>query len=49
MFHDLEARGRNWDKELLSVLWALRTNVIRDTTFNFVYGGICGIATRNIS
>jgi hypothetical protein len=41
MFHDLEARGRNWHKELLLVLWALRTNinrVTRDTPFNLVYG-----------
>jgi hypothetical protein len=41
MFHDLEARGRNWHKELPSVLWALRTNVngaTRDTSFNLVYG-----------
>jgi hypothetical protein len=41
MFHDLEARGRNWYKELPSVLWALRTNVnraTRDTHFNLVYG-----------
>jgi hypothetical protein len=41
MFHDLEARGRNWHKELLSVLWALRTNInraTRDTPFNLVYG-----------
>jgi hypothetical protein len=41
MFHDLEARGRNWHKELPSVLWALHTNidkVIRDTPFNLVYG-----------
>jgi transposase InsO family protein len=40
MFHDLEARGRNWHKELPSVLWALRTNVNRatiDTPFNLVY------------
>jgi hypothetical protein len=40
MFHDLEARGRNWHKELLSVLWALRTNInraTRDTPFNLVY------------
>jgi hypothetical protein len=40
MFHDLEARGRNWHKELPSVLWALRTNInraTRDTTFNLVY------------
>jgi hypothetical protein len=40
MFHDLEARGRNWHKELPSVLWALRTNIngtTRDTHFNLVY------------
>jgi hypothetical protein len=41
MFHDLEVRGRNWRKELPSVLWALRTNInraTRDTPFNLVYG-----------
>jgi hypothetical protein len=41
MFHDLEARGRNWHKELPSVLWALRINInraTRDTPFNLVYG-----------
>jgi transposase InsO family protein len=41
IFHDLEARGRNWHKELPSVLWTLRTNVNRatkDTHFNLVYG-----------
>jgi hypothetical protein len=41
MFHDLEARGRNWHKELPSLLWALRTNInraTRDTPFNLVYG-----------
>jgi transposase InsO family protein len=41
IFHDLEARGRNWHKELPSVLWALRINVnraTRDTPFNLVYG-----------
>jgi hypothetical protein len=41
MFEDLEARGKNWHKELPSVLWALRTNInraIRDTHFNLVYG-----------
>jgi hypothetical protein len=40
MLHDLEARGRNWHKELPSVLWALRTNVnraTRDTPFNLIY------------
>jgi hypothetical protein len=37
----LEARGRNWHKELPSVLWALQTNInrtTRDTPFNLVYG-----------
>jgi hypothetical protein len=41
MFHDLEARGRNWHKELPLVLWALRTNInraTRDTPFNLVNG-----------
>jgi hypothetical protein len=41
MFHDLEARGRNWHMELPSVPWALRDNVnkaTRDTAFNLVYG-----------
>jgi hypothetical protein len=41
MFRDLETRGRNWHKELPSVLWALRTNInkaTRDTPFNLVYG-----------
>jgi hypothetical protein len=41
MFEDLEVRGRNWHKELPSVLWALRTNInraTRDTPFNLVYG-----------
>jgi hypothetical protein len=41
MFHDLEVKGRNWHKELPSVLWALRTNVnqaTRDTPFQLVYG-----------
>jgi hypothetical protein len=41
MFQDLEARGRNWNKELSSVLWALRTNInraIKNTPFNLVYG-----------
>jgi hypothetical protein len=40
MFHDLEARDRNWHKEFPSVLWAIRTNVnraTRDTPFNLVY------------
>jgi transposase InsO family protein len=41
IFEDLEARGRNWHKELPSVLWALWTNINRatgDTPFNLVYG-----------
>jgi hypothetical protein len=41
IFHDLEARGRNWHKELPSVLWAVQNNVnraTRDTTFSLVYG-----------
>jgi hypothetical protein len=41
MFHDLEARGRNWHKDLPSVLWALHTNInkaTRDTPLNLVYG-----------
>jgi hypothetical protein len=40
LFHNLEVRGRNWHKELPSVLWALRTNVnraTRDMPFNLVY------------
>jgi hypothetical protein len=41
MLEDLEAKGKNWHKELPSVLWALRTNVnraTRDTPFSLVYG-----------
>jgi hypothetical protein len=41
MFHDLEVKGKNWHKELPSVLWALRTNVsraTRATPFSLVYG-----------
>jgi hypothetical protein len=41
MFQDLEAKGKNWHKELPSVLWTLRTNVsraIRATPFSLVYG-----------
>jgi hypothetical protein len=40
IFHDLEAKGRNWHKELPSMIWVLRTNVnrvTRDTPFNLVY------------
>jgi hypothetical protein len=40
MFQDIEARGRNWHKELLSVLWALQINInkaTRDTSFNLDY------------
>jgi hypothetical protein len=41
MFQDLEAKGKNWHKELPSILWALRTNVsraTRATLFSLVYG-----------
>jgi hypothetical protein len=41
MLEDLEARGRNWHKELPSMLWALWTNInktTRDTPYNLVYG-----------
>jgi hypothetical protein len=41
MLHDLEARAKNWHKELSSVLWALQINVnieTRGTPFNLVYG-----------
>jgi hypothetical protein len=41
MLQDLEARGRNWHKELPSVLWVLWTNInrsTRDTPFNLIYG-----------
>jgi hypothetical protein len=41
MSYDLEARGKNWCKELTSVLWALCTNInraTRDNSFNLVYG-----------
>jgi hypothetical protein len=41
MFHDLDARSRNWRKELPLELWVLRSNVnraTRDTPFNLVYG-----------
>jgi hypothetical protein len=37
----LEAKGKNWHKELPSVLWALQTNVsraTRATPFSLVYG-----------
>jgi hypothetical protein len=40
MFQDLEVNGKNWHKELPSVLWALRTNINRatkDTPFSLVY------------
>jgi hypothetical protein len=49
MFHDLEARGRNWHKELPSVLWALHTNVnraTRDTHFNLVYGAEVALPSK---
>jgi hypothetical protein len=41
MFHDLEAKERNWHKGLSLVLWMLGTNVnraTRDTPFHLVYG-----------
>jgi hypothetical protein len=41
MFHDLDAKGKNWHMNLPSVLWALRTNInraTRDTPFHLVYG-----------
>jgi hypothetical protein len=41
MFQDLEAKGKNWHRELPSVLWGLRTNVnraTRDMPFSLVYG-----------
>jgi transposase InsO family protein len=40
VFQDLEAKGKNWHKELPSILWALRTNInraTRDTPFSLVY------------
>jgi hypothetical protein len=49
MLHDLEARGKNWHKELPSVLWALRINVnraTRDTPFNLVYGADAVLLTK---
>jgi hypothetical protein len=45
MFQDLKARGRNWHKELPSVLWVMRININRatkDTPFNLVYGAEAG-------
>jgi hypothetical protein len=41
MFQDFEVKGKNWHKELPSVLWALQTNVsraTRATLFSLVYG-----------
>jgi hypothetical protein len=40
MFHNLEARSKDWHKELPSVLWPIRTNVdraTRDTPFHLAY------------
>jgi hypothetical protein len=40
MFQDLEAKDKNWHKELPSVLWTLRTNVnraTRATPFSLIY------------
>jgi transposase InsO family protein len=47
MFHDLEAKGKNWHKELPSVLWAPHTNInraTRDTPFHLVYGAYAVLA-----
>jgi hypothetical protein len=41
MFSDLKAKGKNWHKELHSVLWSLHTNInttTRDNPFHLVYG-----------
>jgi hypothetical protein len=41
MFQDLEAKDKNWHKELPSILWALWTNInraTRNTPFSLVYG-----------
>jgi hypothetical protein len=41
MFQDFEVKGKNWHKELPSVLWALQTNVsraTRATLFSLIYG-----------
>jgi transposase InsO family protein len=41
IFQYLEVKGKNWHKELPSVLWALQTNVnraTRATPFSLVYG-----------
>jgi hypothetical protein len=41
MFHNVEAKGKNWHKELPLVLWALYTNInraTRDTLLHLVYG-----------
>jgi hypothetical protein len=49
MFLDLEARDRNWHKQLSSVLWALHTNVnivTRDTPFNLVYGANAALSPK---
>jgi transposase InsO family protein len=40
MFHDLKTKGRNWHKELPSILWAQCTNANRDrrdTLLHLVY------------
>jgi hypothetical protein len=40
MFHDLEAKGRNWHKEFPSVLWHCTPMSIEppETLFHLVYG-----------
>jgi hypothetical protein len=52
MFHDLDAKGKNWHKELPSVLWPLHNNInreTRDTPFHLVYGADAVFATNDIS
>jgi hypothetical protein len=52
MFHDLDAKGKNWHKELPSVLWPLHNNInreTRDTPFHLVYGADAVFATKDIS
>jgi hypothetical protein len=41
VFRDLEAKGKNWHREMPLVLWVLRTNInrpTRDTLYHMVYG-----------
>jgi transposase InsO family protein len=51
MFQDLEAKRKNWHKQLPSVLWALRTNInraTRDTPFSLVYGAEAVLPPKNL-